>query len=70
MICIKITVISQTKKPSVVELKVKSVMSAYLEYRDSILNANAAFEDYGYIYISSKKEALERCLRALFVDLY
>ena len=45
-------------------------MSAYLEYRDSILNANAAFEDYGYIYISSKKEALERCLRALFVDLY
>lgn len=52
-----------------VEFEVKLVMNSYLEYRDSILNANAALQDHGYISISSNKDTLQYHLRALFVDL-
>ena len=51
------------------EIALKQVMSAYSEYKDSILNANEALDASGYIGVSAAKSSLDRALRDLFTEL-
>ena len=51
------------------EFALKQVMSAYSEYKDSILNANEALDTSGYIGVSAAKSSLDRALRDLFTEL-
>ena len=52
-----------------VEIALKQVMTAYSEYKDSILNANEALDGSGYIGVSSAKSSLDRALQDLFTEL-
>lgn len=49
--------------------EVKHVMTAYIEYRDSVLNANDSLDSNGYRGVSFKKNTLDNALRDLYVDL-
>ncbi len=51
------------------EIALKQVMTAYSEYKDSILNANEALDESGYIGVSSAKSSLDRALQDLFTEL-
>lgn len=51
------------------EYALKQVMKAYAEYKDAVLYANEALDSRGYHSISVSKEALDRALRDLFVEL-
>lgn len=51
------------------EIALKQVMTAYFEYKDSILNANDALDSSGYIGVSVSKDSLDRALQNLFVEL-
>lgn len=51
------------------EFALKQVMTAYSEYKDSILKANEALNTSGYVGVSVSKESLDRALRDLFVEL-
>lgn len=51
------------------EYALKQVMTAYSEYKDSILNANEALDSSGYITVSVSKDSLDRALQDLFVEL-
>lgn len=51
------------------EYALKQVMTAYSEYKDSILNANEALDSSGYITVSVSKDSLDRALQNLFVEL-
>ncbi len=51
------------------EFALKRVMTAYSEYKDSILNANEALDTNGYIGVSSAKSSLDRALQDLFIEL-
>ncbi|MBR3837350.1 MAG: hypothetical protein IKJ74_04305 [Clostridia bacterium] len=51
------------------EYVLKSAMTAYSEYKDSILNANEALDSTGYIGISVSGDSLERALQELYVEL-
>ena len=51
------------------EYALKQVMTAYSEYKDSILNANEALDSSGYITVSISKDSLDRALQDLFVEL-
>lgn len=52
-----------------VESALKQVMTAYFEYKDSILKANEALETRGYIEISFANDSLDSALQDLFVEL-
>ena len=52
-----------------VESALKQVMTAYFEYKDSILKANEALETRGYIDISLANDSLDSALQDLFVEL-
>ena len=51
------------------EFELKQVMTAYSEYKDSILNANEALDEMGYIGVSYSKKSLDRALQDLFTEL-
>ena len=51
------------------EIALKQVMTAYSEYKDSILNANEALDASGYIGVSFAKSSLDRALQDLFTEL-
>ncbi|MBQ7045843.1 MAG: hypothetical protein IJN65_05055, partial [Clostridia bacterium] len=51
------------------EFALKQVMTAYSEYKDSILNANEALDTSGYVGVSVSKDSLDRALRNLFTEL-
>ena len=51
------------------EYALKEVMTAYSEYKDSVLNANEALDSSGYIGVSVSKDSLDRALENLFVEL-
>ena len=51
------------------EIALKQVMTAYSEYKDSILNANEALDASGYVRVSSAKSSLDRALQDLFTEL-
>lgn len=51
------------------EIALKQVMTAYSEYKDSILNANEALDASGYVGVSSAKSSLDRALQDLFTEL-
>ena len=51
------------------EFALKQVMTAYSEYKDSILNANEALDASGYMGVSSAKSSLDRALQDLFTEL-
>lgn len=59
----------ESARVSVVSTKVVRVMTLYIEYRDSIFDANAALKTFGYMDISSNKEWLDEALRELYVLL-
>ena len=52
-----------------VESALKQVMTAYFEYKDSILKAHEALETRGYIEISLANDSLDSALQDLFVEL-
>jgi len=51
------------------EFALKQVMTAYSDYRDSVVDANDALDSRGYLGISASKDSLDRALRDLFVEL-
>lgn len=51
------------------EYKLERVMTTYIEYKDSVLNANEALDSGGYIGISLSKDSLDRALQDLFIEL-
>ena len=51
------------------EFALKQVMTAYSEYKDSILKANEALDGSGYIGVSFAKSSLDRALQNLFIEL-
>lgn len=51
------------------EFAFKQVMTAYSEYKDSVLKANEALNSHGYTEISFAKDLLDRALQELFVEL-
>ena len=56
-------------KVSFSKSEVKWVMTAYIEYRDSVLNANNSLDLTGYRGVSLKKNTLDNALRNLYVEL-
>ncbi len=48
---------------------IKDAMSSYVEYKDSILNANEALNSLGYMDIERTKRSLDSRLRDLLVEL-
>ena len=52
-----------------IEFELKNVMTAYSEYKDSVINANEALDSHGYMEISFAKESLDRALQNLYVEL-
>ncbi len=66
---VEIQAVYETARLSVVSAKVIYVMTRYIEYRDSVFNANAAFERHGYSDVSWNKESLDSALRELYVLL-
>ena len=56
-------------KLSTARFQVEQAMKAYIEYRDSVLKADASFMEYGYIEISSNKSSLDDALKNLYVKL-
>lgn len=52
-----------------VEIELKRVMTAYSEYKDSVLNANEALDSGGYMGVSLSKKSLDDALQDLFVEL-
>ena len=51
------------------EYELERVMTTYIEYKDSVLNANEALDSSGYIGVSLSKDSLDRALQDLFVEL-
>ena len=51
------------------EFAFKQVMTAYSEYKDSVLKANAALDASGYVGVSVSKDSLDRALQDLFTEL-
>ena len=51
------------------EFALKQVMTAYSEYKDSILKANEALDARGYVGVSVSKDSLDRALQNLFTEL-
>ena len=56
-------------KNTYAEFELKQVMTAYSEYKDSILKANEALDASGYLGVSSSKDSLDRALQNLFAEL-
>ena len=51
------------------EFALKQVMTAYSEYKDSILKANEALDVSGYVGVSVSKDSLDMALQNLFTEL-
>ena len=56
-------------KLSTARFQVEQAMKAYIEYRDSVLKADASFMEYGFIEIASNKSSLDDALKNLYVKL-
>ena len=56
-------------KLSTAGYQVERAMKSYIEYRDSVLKADASFMEYGFIEISSNKSSLDDALKDLYVKL-
>lgn len=56
-------------KLSTARFQVEQAMKSYIEYRDSVLKADAAFMGSGYIDISYNKSSLDNALKDLYVKL-
>ena len=56
-------------KMSTANFQVEEAMKTYIEYRDSVLKADAALDSLGHLNISSNKRFLDNALRNLYVKL-
>lgn len=56
-------------KLSTAGYQVEEAMKTYIEYRDSVLKADAALDSLGHLNISSNKRFLDNALRNLYVKL-